>query len=731
MQLVMNKISYICRFKDNIPNTLFIFLGFLSVFLAYYFIMSVVLFDYIYSEFMINDDVKNLTRAIAGDPVDNSGNFLLYRLIEMFAHFNSIAIFKVMALVFASFNAGAIFLILWNLSHRVWFSALAAIAVCSFPVSSEQIIFVSASHPLFGMAPALVSFLVFLWAKSKKPLIFVAGCFVSSLFALAAAFLSPNFSLMTLAVVIWVMVAFFQSKNMVRKYLAAIVLPTLVLAGHSLYGIGNYHYSGTNGMVNYSLSTISNNLYESLNMIVGVFSTAPMWNVTIIVSVGIITIYALISEIRMKKWRFSENSVNNIHHDRLNFVLLSMLVCSAFSFAPASITTYLFDRYIVASVIFLGIFLICIFLYIIQGIEKSKSIVFGSSFIILIVINCFILGNLFEQKYKQIFLTQKDLVTFINNEKHIWPDDGQVVFLLREKVRSPSRGYNHWSTLYLRYIAQMPNLSGIIGSRMLIGANPIINPDHSDRKNYWRMVDGRSSRLTMLGIVKSRPLFVYVSDEDGVFREEESVIFISRNEKLMALRGEKPERLDEESFTKYLCSLKRVPFGWGIRDGLPSPLQFYSSVKGGMDWNFQGNQSVKLNLNFNEGEFVRLSFHLLSNDEMPAKGPRNSFPPMPMTADWIAVYQRNESILVNDRMGNQVWNIPDVGKGITLEISGFEGCYKTISANGKLLGAFGALSLSGDWLLGNGSMQRFWNGSISDFRIVVNGKDTTAQHLPQ
>ena len=102
-----------------------------------------------------------------------------------------------------------------------------------------------------------------------------------------------------------------------------------------------------------------------------------------------------------------------------------------------------------------------------------------------------------------------------------------------------------------------------------------------------------------------------------------------------------------------------------------------------------------------------------------------------MMADWIAVYQRNESILVNDRMGNQVWNIPDVGKGIALEISGFEGCYKTISANGKLLGAFGALSLSGDWLLGNGRMQRFWNGSISDFRIVVNGKDTTAQHLPQ
>jgi hypothetical protein len=105
------------------------------------------------------------------------------------------------------------------------------------------------------------------------------------------------------------------------------------------------------------------------------------------------------------------------------------------------------------------------------------------------------------------------LHTTLKNELHEvakkWPPNSQVVVLTDTSHNTQTSGFNHWSTWYLRYLANRYDIIGLFGPLPAISQQPFVNQYRDHDPEYWEIINNRSRRIPMVGLEKSRPTFFY------------------------------------------------------------------------------------------------------------------------------------------------------------------------------------------------------------------------------
>ena len=90
---------------------------------------------------------------------------------------------------------------------------------------------------------------------------------------------------------------------------------------------------------------------------------------------------------------------------------------------------------------------------------------------------------------------------------------------------SPTSGFNHWSTWYLRYMTGNRNILGLLGPVALVKRDPFVDRYRDHGGEYTEVTGGRWRRIPMIGLEIERPLFVYQQDESGKFEPFDYVAF--------------------------------------------------------------------------------------------------------------------------------------------------------------------------------------------------------------
>jgi hypothetical protein len=679
-------------------------------------------------DFLIEDDTIFLPKALLGFNTYPGWN--IYRLIDGVSVFNSISMLKFIPLVSFALNA---VLITMNLKVYVrsinnTLAMLAGLAIGTIPISADQIIFVTASHPTLSLSFMLLALLMFGLALRSPKGLFLLYATISALAMLNAASFSPVGRLAPVTFLVWVVVGWIIFRVQCDGIPQARWILGLVVGGFSaviyfttMYN--EYHYTGLKNWVEFSTGRIIINLgnaFDSVGSIYGPWYSLSFF-IIIFISVSILAVFALVS-IRSDKKQKSDAIT---HEDKaiMLIFMLSSLTLSASSFAPGSITTALLNRYLVAPFTLFLLSIVAFFFYLsIYQFNSRQKIVLGVLLLSLFFLNGVLSYAHINNTYKFHFATHGAVKRLVENDSALWPSNAQVVVLLTQHGYSaPTSGYNHWSTWYLRYLTGNAEIIGLLGRANWVGVYPFVEQYRDHDQEYWDHSGLRSKRIKMKGIEKERPLFVYEQNESGDFSAVDQVIFDSPNGLVAVVFGNTYGIREGKNFGKISCDSEPSNIyvwpgsqrGGGLdastggstfhMDRIGHEVNFTFSRK------FDGTTHIQQNFDLSVGTPFQLEIKIIN----ATKHRDEHNPPMPILTPAVAFYQSEKGILIADRLRSQSWEvIPGESDLVEVVFHGVEGCYVLLSDSRRLLGGIKKSSINGAWDFGRGFFQRYWQGQI-------------------
>ena len=186
------------------------------------------------------------------------------------------------------------------------------------------------------------------------------------------------------------------------------------------------------------------------------------------------------------------------------------------------------DRYLVASLAFSLLFIILFVAAIgFFKLTNAKNKLISICLLLVILVN----GYLVFEKTNTTYFSRLNLQNFLSqnfqNVAKKWPEKSQVVVLWSKgDFVTPTGGYNHWSTWYLKFISGRDDIIGLVWPQSSISRLPFVKKYKDHDSEYWELRGKRSSRIRMKGLEKDRPTFVYQIDEKGNFSLYDGVVFM-------------------------------------------------------------------------------------------------------------------------------------------------------------------------------------------------------------
>lgn len=472
----------------------------LVAFLATFSISLFVQFYYVFNSFLTFDDTIFVSRAALGHPSISSTHTVIFWGLEWSAPYFSAAALKITSIAFIGGIAAVCCRWLILLKVPPIASLVMGSGIALYPVAVDQGLFVTGSHPTIGSFFLLWSAYLVLISWTKPTRSALVGAATASVLAVVARLTSPSLLLGTIVPLVLTIGCWVAFRSPLRKNLLFLLVASSPILFSLAYGLSNYHYTALVGWTDYSAATILNNLLQGMRRVGAPLISLPQSVVSI---VGLA--FATIVLIFIRCGRF----------ERTNLIVgVSLLVCAALMFGPSAIITSYIDRYAVPPFIFVALAIGTVLgpsLSALTPATRAAALVAG--FVIFGAATAS--GTMRRAKifdYRALAYERVSALTSVAANE--WPANAQIVIALEPPLVSPTIGFNHWSTWYLRYLTGRTDIIALIGSVKSLNPAPFIERYKDHDPVYWEVKNGRSRRVRMRGIERARPLFAYFFHAD-------------------------------------------------------------------------------------------------------------------------------------------------------------------------------------------------------------------------
>lgn len=658
--------------------------------------------QFVLSDLLIADDASFLAKAAAGLPVQYVRADIA--LVQLAAKFGSIPAAKALSVLSAAVAAAVIALFLGLVSRRLILSGMAGLTLLIYPISSTPGVFATGAHAYYAapFAAATVLILWLGWVFNRRHSALAVG--MSGTSALMASALSPTAILFPgvpfLLILLWSAVDW-PGRKAFYAGLTAALLPTLAAI---MLGFTGYHYQELTGWVDVAPSVVLSNLGTALALVAAPIEQAGS-AVRMVYGLALISVVGAVGTALISGRRERQAAVVTRPQQEWFAAGLFMIVGSALAFGPGSVVTAYDARYLVLPFLFAGSAGLLAVLW--AGASRHLGTQASLAIGLLLFISASSLNadTMRRNLYGPYISTHRQLEELVASESQGWGSRAQVVIMVPESLPSPSSGFNHWSTWYLRNLSGRIDITALIGKVEWLAPDPFVSKYRDHGPEYWRVVSGRSQRVKMKGLLRDRPLYTYTVDRQGA-NERQVVAFANQRGITVVKHGGIPAEGNGR------CLDGAVPFTWPTGSG-PVDMRLSDSTHT-RTWHLDRQERKEVELVLDEGQSVAARIEVRSEEKALTDVYSHTSPPMPFLSDTLAGYEKREGVLLFDRATNVSWRVPRQADSTTIWIQGREGCSLVIRDNkGKALGTLSEPRLSGEWVLGRGFADRYWQGEIT------------------
>ncbi|WP_340691623.1 hypothetical protein [Hyphomonas sp.] len=684
----------------------------LAALVASFLLQLAIQWKFVVSNFMILDDVIYVPSYLHGDYSSVPTNFLPYKLLEVTSAFKSVVLIKLFSLLTLGMITAAYTLILNSMTKDRALAALTALAFTTYTIALEQGFFVTGSHPSLGMVFALGSLVVFIRSVSSRGSASTRLIFASTLLALLASVSSPTTLLMLFAPPLWVIIVFLFQRNL-RNLILGLVLTIWPVILRAIAGNNSFHYAKAEGWTELTLDNFVQNIGNALTATF----VAPLSGALLVAGlyIGLFALLAafLIFGLMRLKRAGSIKLMENVTPNNLLILMACALLAAILVLGPSLVVTAYHPRYAWPAYLFGGILLAAPLVWLSRHSGKSRRLVVA-------MLVCFIALNTISsmQRRDTEFLpylkAHRIIAPLTHDAAPAWPANAQVVMLLPRGLSSPSQGNNHWSTGYLRLLSNQPDILALIGPDFRLSQDPFVEEWSRNGSDYWSNKDGRLSRDRMKGLEPDRPTYAYRYNAVTGAMEPVRLAFQDPSGARFILAP--GQSLDTtQAFTPAACAAAGSIFNWPVTqhlEGMGTPWRAEGlpwAVTEHLTFNSAGAPELDTPVNIKSAIAVRLTLvlspdHMISEDEPTSA----TFPPMPLRSPAINIYHKASGFHVTST------GIPSIVSGNPsdkIRLVGVEGCFYQAEIGGEIY-PLEIRSLNGDWTLGRGFKERFWQGRI-------------------
>jgi len=695
-------------------------------------ISAATIWDFHSSNLLANDDNIFLGRYLFGEKVPALSHFAFFNLLETFALFESIWVFKSL-LVIQKIIIGSVFaIILYRFSNDYICSLLLAIAIVSFPVSVDQNFFVTGSHPTTAAAVFSIYLLLFVNQLGvdlrERPTRQVCSLFLQVLLVLLCSKLSPSFILAPIVALAstWFLV-YRQAKRVgFSAYLASLVLIGVLPVAISLVLDAGYHYESLEGWVSISLAQVFVNLGNAVKLIVvSPFVGLPYLEVFYLLPFGLFLFLKFGSPIQFRLLPVAAKPV-----EIFAFVAICVLSAALF-FGPSSIVTQYTGRYAVApfymAALGLSVFITSYSRGALTNWRMAPVLLYGA--LSVVALTSLVHGALATNWRLEPYLQgHQNVVNALS--KRDWTDNDQIYISLPRGQKATTFGLNHWSTWYLRIVTRNPNVIGVVGemdfSQPIGNAELFVESYRDHGPEYWHIVDGRSQRKQMIGLERGRPLFVFKPNKNGKLKLAPAAIWDQKSLRVIEA-GQIPSGNDGEAlpFTCEKAPVKKNLARLAHKPVMPQVSELRTVKSNNLETD--GKKISPLNVEPISNLFTVLRVRLESTNPIDAGGIAtfsSSTPPMPLRSRAIVVYELPDMFRVVDHFSKRSWQVKrNIEQELEIVMAGCQSQVAFLWLDGRPAGIVERPRFEGTWQVGGGFKNRFWRGALKEFSIQVYGED--------
>lgn len=686
------------------PDGIAVWIGFGAILFVVHLALQ---WGYIVSDFVILDDTVYIAEAFFGSTRALPSDFIPYLLLRIVGALQSVVLIKVLSIA----TLALIGVVAGRLLVACGFAVLPALAaaafISSYPLAPDQGFFVVGSHPSLGLlflSAALWAFWRAVTSAGRRQNALLLG---SAALAALASFSSPATLLAALAPLLWLAVMRLVPIAPLKLWPAAALLgwPLLLRAAA---GLTKNHYSAIEGWTDYSIGNLLSN--------VGAFFAVSMHPIFAHDWLSIVLYLAGIGGLIFAVWlgrRGMLEDRKSLAQDADLRKLIGLGLCAFFAAAlvaaPGLVVTTYVPRYATPAFFFGAALVAGALLWLMRRSPEPSGRVLTIALLVLIAANLWSAPGLRADGYDKYYRGHKLVAAAVERYADEWAGDAQVVFLLPKGMVSPSQGYNHWSTAYIRVLARRPDLIGLAGNANRLSSEPFVEAGQRDGRLFWTKVDGVSRRMPMKGLERDRPTYAYQLDAkaralvpvDVMFRQSDgNFILVGAGQSPAGSRG-----------AAATCAGGEARVDWPVSPGELGPPRADVAAAADRTLRFDGANARVEPVTIPPNAQVHLSIRLTPDDLIAADETySDSWPPMPFLSKGLSAYQRKDGIHFTSPDVDPIL-VPITDGTATLTIEGVEGCFYSAQV-GKRTIPLKVTSLSGDWRLGKGYKDRVWSGTI-------------------
>jgi hypothetical protein len=691
---------------------------------------AAVLKDYLLSTLLIHDDTIFVGSFMFGAPVSGpKAQVVFYSTLRFLASGGSeippkLYMFTIQAVILLSF---------YRIVLRFGGSHIIAVGLSLFavgyPVSADQNYFMSGAHPAAATAVFMIFCVLYVeslfrnWISEKKT--YLVFLLVQGGLLFACGFSSPTFTLIPLVLVPATILAILVGSDARKLTVANGFLGLLSLLPMVVYyaAIHHHHYSELVGWTNYSSEQMFGNFAKALKYIfVYPFAGQPVALVGYVVGMGIVVLSCIISVLQ------KGSGLRIRLNGKLLALLVVLLISAAFTFGPSSILSHYLSRYIVPptliSFLTLAVLLTVLLRQVLATTSTHTSAVYAGIGLLATVAT-----------FHNMKKTNAELVPYLRTNALMKSalagvsvsDMDQLLVMLPAGYTTPTAGYNHWSTWYLRVLTGNPTIIGLVGAdsmrSKLSAADLFINQYKDHDPEYWGVKDGISYRKQMKGLELNRRLYVLAPDGGGEMNLR-SLLFWHESVAAITPPGQSVGRMNLFSeVTSQDCdemSADNVFVVSGTAN-VPANDRFRQIISTKFNADAETFQKVGVPADLDEPTFLTIVLSAKDTDQAAgvAEAYTNTYPPMPLSGPDFSVYLAEGAYRVwsKDQGAAQSVQPAQSGKALTVSMVGCPGKFALLSANNEYAGVISNASFSGTWTLGKGFLDRYWAGEIESFSV--------------
>ena len=408
---------------------------------------------------------------------------------------------------------------------------IAALAVGN-PITPSLPIFINGVHPLLGGVFALAGLVATMELansdQGRRAVVFAALAIVLYLLGIYS---SPSVVLISV-IGLFSPLAFPQSMRRPQILIllalvaaAPIIIYFLVPAIASQF---EYHYAATSGFTVISASNIVKQTMAALQLVVDAFAL-PSTASSAYVAIAVCFIFFVFA---LRGWRALRSAPTSF----LNAIGAALLLFGAggLAFGPASIVTFMLDRYLAMPAILMiagCAAMICVMGRYSRVLEVTGFVVGAVG----IIFSAYALKIRTYEDYKENFDFQNAIATALRAEASNWETGAQIIIATNVPPRFTS-SYPHWSTGFVRYASGRRDVFGLIGGATLTRDYPFLGEfDAADAsfgqgEKFWAIDDSGARRKQMVGLMRNHPVYAYEFVDDALQSKDIQITISQKNQ---------------------------------------------------------------------------------------------------------------------------------------------------------------------------------------------------------